>query len=66
MPVLEEPQPEASVPVAGDQIQIDDDRIMELVRKIAEEKAEKVAWEVIPELAEVLIREAIAKIKSES
>jgi len=66
MPVLEEPQPEASVPVAGDQIQIDDDRIMELVRKIAEEKAEKVAWEVIPELAEVLIKEAIAKIKSES
>ncbi len=66
MPVLEEPQPEASVTVAGDQIQIDDDRIMEFVRKIAEEKAEKVAWEVIPELAEVLIREAIAKIKSES
>ena len=66
IPVPEVPQPEASSPAAGDQIQIDDDRIKNLVRKIAEEKAEKVAWEVIPELAEVLIKEAIAKIKSES
>ncbi len=62
----EMPVQEISTTPAGDQIQIDDDRIRDLVRKIAEEKAEKVAWEVIPELAEVLIREAIAKIKSES
>ncbi len=62
----ERPVQEVSTIPAGEQIQIDDDRIRDLVRKIAEEKAEKVAWEVIPELAEVLIREAIAKIKSES
>jgi hypothetical protein len=33
------------------------------IRRIVEEKVEKVVWEVVPELAEVLIREAIEKIK---
>jgi len=33
------------------------------VRKIVEEKVEKIVWEVVPEMAEVLIREAIEKIK---
>jgi CheY-like chemotaxis protein len=33
------------------------------VRRIIEEKVEKIAWEVVPEMAEVLIKEAIEKIK---
>ena len=33
------------------------------IRKIVEEKVEKVVWEVVPELAEIMIREAIEKIK---
>jgi CheY-like chemotaxis protein len=33
------------------------------IRKIVEEKVEKVVWEVVPEMAEVLIREAIEKLK---
>lgn len=36
------------------------------IRKIVEEKVEKIAWEVIPEMAEVIIREAIQKIKDGS
>jgi len=36
------------------------------IRKIVEEKVEKIAWEVVPELAEILIREAIEKIKGGS
>ncbi len=36
------------------------------IRKIIEEKVEKIAWEVVPELAEILIREAIEKLKGES
>ena len=50
---LTEPAPE---PGGG----IPDD---EAIRKMVEEKVEKIAWEVVPEMAEVIIREAIQKIK---
>ena len=36
------------------------------VMKIIEEKVEKIVWEVVPELAEILIRETIEKIKGGS
>jgi len=36
------------------------------IRKILEEKVEKIVWEVVPEMAEVMIREAIQKIKDGS
>jgi CheY-like chemotaxis protein len=36
------------------------------IRKLIEEKVEKIAWEVVPEMAEVIIREAIQKIKNGS
>jgi hypothetical protein len=37
-----------------------------LVRKIIEEKVEKIAWEVVPEMAELFIKEALEKIKGGS
>jgi hypothetical protein len=46
--------------------QIKDADLDAMVRAIVEEKVEKIAWEVIPELSEVLIKEAIEKIKSGS
>jgi len=36
------------------------------IRKLIEEKVEKIAWEVVPEMAEIIIREAIEKIKNGS
>ncbi len=33
-----------------------------MVRKIIEEKVEKIAWEVVPEMADLFIREALVKI----
>jgi hypothetical protein len=36
------------------------------IRKIVEDKVEKIVWEVVPEMAEVLIREVIQKIKDGS
>jgi CheY-like chemotaxis protein len=36
------------------------------IRKIIDEKVEKIAWEVVPEMAEALIREALEKIKGGS
>lgn len=56
--VLEKPAPDA-VQAAGS---VDDAAI----RRIIEEKVEKIAWEVVPEMAEALIREALEKIKGGS
>jgi hypothetical protein len=48
-----QPVPQTAVGTPGD----------DEIRKIVEEKVEKIAWEVVPEMAEVIIREAIQKIK---
>lgn len=50
-PVVPTPEPGAGVP---------DDAA---IRKIIEEKIEKIAWEVVPEMAELLIKDALEKIK---
>ena len=78
-PVVEESQeiplePPAVVPPAPDPgtpaevplkaaVDVPDD---ETIKKILEEKVEKIVWEVVPEMAEVIIREAIQKIKDRS
>jgi len=49
---------EAPAPGVSADLIMDDE-----VRRIIEEKVEKIAWEVVPEMAEVLIKEAIEKIK---
>ncbi len=36
------------------------------IRKLVEERVDKIAWEVVPEMAEVIIREVIQKIKDGS
>jgi len=50
------PSPEPAVDVPDDAA----------IRKLVEERVEKIAWEVVPEMAEVIIREAIQKIKDGS
>ncbi len=52
--------------VVADIPQMKDADLDAMVRAIVEEKVEKIAWEVIPELSEVLIKEAIEKIKNGS
>jgi CheY-like chemotaxis protein len=61
IPAAAVPEPPAAAPsqAAGD---VDDAAI----RKLVEERVEKIAWEVVPEMAEVIIREAIQKIKDGS
>ena len=36
------------------------------IKRMIEERVEKIAWEVVPEMAEILIRETIEKIKGGS
>jgi CheY-like chemotaxis protein len=67
---VDPPQEPLSVEMPDEEIadipQIKDADLDAMVRAIVEEKVEKIAWEVIPELSEVLIKEAIEKIKSGS
>ncbi|UCG38658.1 MAG: response regulator [bacterium] len=68
-PAVEQPGPTGPVPTAGvpaaqpgapgGAAGLDE----AAVRRIIEEKVEKIAWEVVPEMAEALIREAIERIK---
>ncbi|NOY87425.1 MAG: response regulator [Deltaproteobacteria bacterium] len=43
--------------------QIDDVKLESIIREVVEKRVEKIAWEVVPELSEILIKEAIEKIK---
>jgi CheY-like chemotaxis protein len=63
-PAVEVPSPPPEADLS--RLAADDPRIEELVRKAVEEKVEKIVWEVVPEMSEVLIREAIEKIRSGS
>lgn len=57
-----EPPADAEIPVSATGDVLD----QEAIKKIVEEKVEKIVWEVVPEMAEVIIREAIQKIKDGS
>lgn len=58
-----EPQPAAA---DTREISVDDRQLEDLVKKAVEERVERIVWEVVPELSEVLIKEAIEKIRSGS
>jgi CheY-like chemotaxis protein len=67
IPVVPAPEPSVPEPMAEAPSQVGgavpDDAA---IRKIVEDKVEKIVWEVVPEMAEVLIREVIQKIKDGS
>jgi len=56
-PVVEEP---ASAPP---EFSLSEAQIEQIVSRISREIIERVAWEVVPDLAEILIKEEIRKIK---
>jgi len=43
-----------------------EEAVMQIAREVAREVIEKVAWEVIPQLAEVMIKEEIERLKAET
>jgi hypothetical protein len=63
VPVAAVPETSAATPSKATAGDIPDDAA---IRKIVEERVEKIAWEVVPEMAEVIIREVIQKIKDGS
>lgn len=62
-PVSEPAAPEATAEPSPAAPGVPDE---EAIRKMVEEKIEKIVWEVVPEMAEVMIREVIQKIKDGS
>jgi CheY-like chemotaxis protein len=55
--------PPASAPAAPAGAALSDDQLAELVSRISRDIIEKIAWEVVPDLAERIIMEEIRKIK---
>ena len=54
---------EASEPVLSDKISISEEQLAAIISTVSRELIEKIAWEVVPDLAETIIREEIRKIK---
>jgi 3-methyladenine DNA glycosylase/8-oxoguanine DNA glycosylase len=55
------------VTTVGQQLsEADIDRIARRVLELAGERIEAVAWEVIPDMAEIVVRERIREIESEA
>jgi CheY-like chemotaxis protein len=51
-------------PAVSGQVTLSDDQLTALVSRISRDLLEKIAWEVVPDLAERIIREEIQKIKA--
>jgi CheY-like chemotaxis protein len=54
---------EASKSVSSDSISISEAQLAAIISSVSKEMIEKIAWEVVPDLAETIIREEIRKIK---
>ncbi|MBI1922297.1 MAG: response regulator [Geobacter sp.] len=62
-PVAEAAPPAIEQPLAPSAAGLTDEQIASLVSRISRELIEKIAWEVVPDLAESIIRDEIRKIK---
>ena len=61
-PALSAPTVTAQPAVSGEVV-LSDEQLAAIVGKISRDIIEKIAWEVVPDLAEMLIREEIRKLK---
>jgi CheY-like chemotaxis protein len=60
---VEAPPSEAVPPVQEARITISEAQLAEAISRISKEIIEKIAWDVVPDLAETIIKEEIRKIK---
>lgn len=61
--VVEAPPVEAVSPAREEQITVTEAQLAEAISRISKEIIEKIAWDVVPDLAEAIIKEEIRKIK---
>jgi CheY-like chemotaxis protein len=60
---VEQPAPVSNVPVAAAPASLTEEQLREALAAASKDVIERIVWEVVPDLAEVLIKEAIRKIK---
>ena len=60
---VEQPAPAANVPTAAAPATLTEEQLREALTAASKDIIERIVWEVVPDLAEVLIKEAIRKIK---
>ena len=62
-PVSEAVMPDVTEPSATGEIHLSEAQLASVIAQISKEIIEKIAWEVVPDLAEAIIKEEIRKIK---
>jgi CheY-like chemotaxis protein len=62
-PVYEQPAATSVVPVAAVASTLSEEQLREALTAASKDVIERIVWEVVPDLAEVMIKEAIRKIK---
>lgn len=60
-PAVSEPQ----LPESKDQLPLSDSQVEEIVSKVFQKVIERIAWEVVPDLAETIIKEELARLTKE-
>jgi CheY-like chemotaxis protein len=56
-------EPAAAQPAVSGEVALSDEQLAAIVSRISRDVIEKIAWEVVPDLAEMIIREEIRKLK---
>ena len=63
------PQPQAEVPGTSDEAiglsEDDVDRIAHRLLELAGDRIDRIAWEVLPDMAEIVVRERVREIEAE-
>ena len=62
-PVSETVMPDVTAPIATGEIHLSEAQLASVIAQISKEMIERIAWEVVPDLAEAIIKEEIRKIK---
>ena len=62
-PACDTVMPDVAEPVAAGEIHLSEAQLASVIARVSKEMIEKIAWEVVPDLAEAIIKEEIRKIK---
>jgi len=60
------PEPQAEVPAQSDQAsELSDEDVDRIARRLLELAGDRIAWEVLPDMAEIVVRERVREIEAE-
>ena len=68
-PPAEVPEPAIEAPPGGGSAHLTDDDIDKIARRVIElasDRLDQIAWEVVPDMAEIVVRQRIRELEAES